>query len=326
MSYKCDHISQAVAIEDKGLFLVRNVYYAEDYDHTHWTDDEYSGHIYGNFDRYGRGGYGDRSDMNSAIGRGFDVDVGEVTEFDDEYENALLMCLLESSVEEIDEYFQELVEGGQIEVEAGEVTPYVEQLSLIIDLARDDWVHSSYPNIPSGLVDRAEARAKELVEKSILARVTGDDFAIAVSFSGNYAEYISATPSVSLLDLGRGDGVWVPSEALRNELKKLPRPEAMRKASEYAESYCETMSMIAQGDVYDVDIKVYKLAFDEDGEPIEEESHYEDEGELLTEEGCSWCLGSEDAEEYAKDIETGLISHAFEILSKPSGPQMSLSM
>lgn len=326
MGYKNDYLSEVKVLEDKGLIVVRNVYYAEYYDNP-LDGDDYAGHLYGNLDRYGRSGYGDASDMNSAIGKGFDVWEGEVTEFDHEYEKALLMCVLEASVEEMQEYFDELVEEGEITLDsADEVVPYVQQLQHLMDFATNEWIKDTYPKIPSALATLAENRAKELVEKDISARVTGDDFAVAVYFSGNHGEYIRSTPDVSLLDIKAHEGVWVPSETLLKELKAMPRHEAIKRSHEMAESYCETLSMYAQGDVHDVDVKVYKLEFDEDDAPIDDAGYYEDEATALVDESIGWVLGSDYAEQEAKSLEEWAIEHAASELVKESSAQMKISM
>lgn len=69
-------------------------------------------------------------------------------------------------------------------------------------------------------------------------------------------------------------GVWVPDKYLLEEAEGL-EPEARReKMVEWAKQACEVYTLWCNGEVYGVEVKVYKAKYSEDGDLYDQEEDY----------------------------------------------------
>lgn len=327
---KSDYLSEKGVDEDKGLVWFVEVYHDED---SSPPLDYMDGAIHCGFEgRTGarwRGGYGEISEMESAVGAGWSAEEGGVVVGDAyntpraEEEACALACrliLLESSPDLIDEWFDEVAEKNPEEFDEAflaEHRDYPRKLAFFLSKVDEEWVREqSYSDyMPSGVWSDIEQRTKELMEKDLDARVQGDKYAVQLSYIDGYSKTLKVSYFSSPLSqagwsaMEQGDGVWVPDKDLRAELERMPYHEAMGRAKSVAEAVAPMVAAHLSGEVYWYRICVFPLQYDEDDEPIDSLSYYEDEmGEApLFDENCSGFYGDEALkEDISMSVESAL--------------------
>ncbi len=353
---KSDYLSEKGVDLDRGLVWFAEVFHDEDAsDPLDYMDGKVHCGFQGRDGDRWRGGCGDVSDMEKAVGVGWSAQEGAVV-VGDAYstprfeEDALALAsrlvLLEAKPELVDEWFEEIVEkqsqedGAQLLLECPN---YASRLAFFLSKVDGEWVREqSYSDfMPSLLWSDIEQRAKELIEKDLDSRVQGDKYAVQLSYIDGYSKTIKVSYFSSPMHqsgwsaMEQSDGVWVPDHDLRAELEKLPYHEAMAKARSVAESTATMVAAYISGEVYWYRLCVFPLEFDEDDEPIDSLSYYEDEvgATPLFDENCAGFYGDESIQQ---DIEEGVqtaLSLAYKELSgsdavadAPAGSNVSVSM
>jgi hypothetical protein len=119
-------------------------------------------------------------------------------------------------------------------------------------------------------------------------------------------------------------GVWIPDKECiatvdlyeKQAIEKGEEFNRNEKFKEMAKQACETYTCFCNGDVYGFILKLYRLQFDGDNNPIEEEGNYEHLDELF-EDSC-WGFFGNDIN-HMRDTIRDSIAHHINVMKAESG-------
>lgn len=259
-----------------------------------------------------RESFGEPSSFRAALG--YDPEYGtEYLDISDYQLPAATLVVLALKEDEAREVLTECIENGWITpsevddqlmakgerpLESHDEVP-VESLPLSVVQATimfhaHEGVRQTYWKTSTTLSGPIEELAVKLKKNAIEARAYGDKYAIPLKIARYQDTQITVEADKSFLEMQERDGLWIPGKAMREEFDALPYPEALERCREFAKSDSQMVTDWANGNVFIVEVKAYRLQHDEDGEPIEDLDEYEGE-EAEWEENCHGYFGDEDA-------------------------------
>ena len=259
-------------------------------------DDDYAGQLLGNFSQYRANwsSMGEKHEFRAARGN---YDHNECLDSSDYIEDAALLVIAETSFDEA----LEAIEGDWewTDEERADVPAFRAEVMRLFAQHVMDERSKSWPKIPSLMWDDIVAKAEALAIAAIEARTVGNKYAVPMSLSGGNWMKLEPDPGVEISTMELDGILWVPSKLMADDLDALPYPEAMQRAIAGAKTDGEAYADWASGNVWDIEVKVYKREFDEDEDEFSDDPDFyaDNEFEPVFEDCSHECVGDDYADE-----------------------------